>query len=50
MPSLDWAAESSSYYTLLFVDAAASLKRTFVHWFVVNIPGNDIEKGELKAR
>ena len=54
MPDLEWAADSSSYYTVIFFDLDArsrwgSSLRSILHWIVVNIKGNNITSGETKA-
>lgn len=42
-----------SYYTLLMVDPDAPSRknhtmREFIHWMVVNIPGDNVTAGEVK--
>lgn len=51
MPKLTWTADSNSLYTLIFVDPDAPTREDpklgeFRHWFVVNIPGDNIESGD----
>ncbi|XP_046982767.1 protein D3-like [Schistocerca americana] len=53
-PSVTWDAEKDTYYTLAMTDPDAPSRkdpkfREFLHWLVVNIPGNDIAKGETLA-
>jgi phosphatidylethanolamine-binding protein (PEBP) family uncharacterized protein len=48
-PDVDWEAKNDEFYTFLMVDYGAqdSDKPMEVnHWLVVNIPGNNIDKGE----
>lgn len=49
MPDVDWNAKSDEFYTLLMIDCGASDSENIMevnHWLILNIPGNDIEKGE----
>lgn len=49
MPDADWEAESDEFYTLLMTDCGAQDSEKIMevnHWLVLNIPGNDISKGE----
>ena len=52
MPKVSWKeANVTSYYTLLMVDPDAPsrtdrFEKEWHHWLVVNIPGNDVKKGE----
>jgi len=52
-PDVSWTPRTkSSYYTLMKVDPDAPSKsnpssREWRHWLIVNIPGNDITKGEV---
>jgi phosphatidylethanolamine-binding protein (PEBP) family uncharacterized protein len=50
-PSVSWRAESDkTYYTLILTAPdAPSRIREFNHWLVVNIPGSQVNKGEVKA-
>jgi phosphatidylethanolamine-binding protein (PEBP) family uncharacterized protein len=50
---LSWNADSNSYYVVILADPDAPSRanptfREFAHWMIVNIPGNDISKGEIK--
>jgi len=49
--NISWPIEANSLYTLVFSDPDAPsrknpIRREFLHWLVVNIPGTDISKGE----
>lgn len=52
-PVIDWEeADPSEFYTLLMTDPDAPSRQTPVfrewrHWLIVNIPGNDVKKGEV---
>ena len=53
-PNVTWKAEANTYYTLLMTDPdAPSRDNPFMsevrHWLIVNIPENDIGKGETIA-
>lgn len=53
-PKVSWTAETNSFYTLIFTDPDAPsrsnpIRREFLHWLVVNIPGGEIGKGEVLA-
>lgn len=53
-PEVSWAAETNSFYTLIFTDPDAPsrsnpIRREFLHWLIVNIPGAEISKGEVLA-
>ncbi|KRG00078.1 uncharacterized protein Dwil_GK13056, isoform B [Drosophila willistoni] len=54
-PLVEWnPADVSDYYTLIMTDPDAPSRskptfREFKHWVVVNIPGNDVAKGEVLA-
>ncbi|KAF2886035.1 hypothetical protein ILUMI_20138 [Ignelater luminosus] len=50
-PTVKWPAEEGSFYVLMMVDPDAPSRqnpkfREWHHWLVVNIPGNDVAKGE----
>lgn len=50
-PIVTWDVESDSYYTLIMSDPDAPSRETptfreISHWYVVNIPGNNVEKGD----
>ena len=52
-PVISWNADSNSFYTVILSDPDAPSRATpamreICHW-VVNIPGNQISKGELKV-
>ncbi|KAH7709778.1 Phosphatidylethanolamine-binding protein PEBP [Aphelenchoides avenae] len=49
-PEVSWPAEDDQLYTLVMVDPDAPTHteptlREYLHWLVVNIPGNDVKKG-----
>jgi len=49
-----WQADPNSRYTLIFTDPDAPSRqnprsREFQHWLVVNIPGDQLEKGDTLA-
>ena len=46
-PTLSWSADRSSLYTVVIVDeGVASLNgMQYIHWIMINIPGNDILSG-----
>ncbi|XP_045465982.1 phosphatidylethanolamine-binding protein homolog F40A3.3-like [Harmonia axyridis] len=51
VPTVKWAADSSTLYTLCMTDPDAPSRkepqyREWHHWLVGNIPGNDVSKGE----
>uniref|UniRef100_A0A069DQ07 Putative phosphatidylethanolamine-binding protein n=1 Tax=Panstrongylus megistus TaxID=65343 RepID=A0A069DQ07_9HEMI len=51
-PSVEWNADPNLYYTLCMTDPDAPSRkdpkfREWHHWLVVNIPGNEISKGEV---
>ena len=48
VPVVSWNAEPDAFYTLLMVDPESTIPE-FVHWLVVNIPGNDLNSGEVKS-
>ncbi|XP_030562662.1 protein D2 isoform X2 [Drosophila novamexicana] len=53
-PVVEWMAEPDTYYTLMMVDPDAPSRseprlREFKHWLVINIPGNDVDKGDALA-
>lgn len=50
-PIVTWDAEEGAYYTLFQIDLDPPSRKfaclgEFRHWLVVNIPGNDVNKGE----
>ncbi|KAF0991114.1 hypothetical protein HZS_4891 [Henneguya salminicola] len=50
-PHVTWDAEEGKLYTLIMTDPDAPSRndpkyREWFHWVVVNIPGNDVSKGE----
>jgi len=52
--SIKWTAEVGAMYTLCMIDPDAPSRQDpsrgeVKHWLVVNIPGNDISKGETLA-
>lgn len=51
-PKVTWDAEPNALYTLIMTDPDAPSRtspkfREWHHWLVVNIPGNDVSKGEV---
>lgn len=51
IPTIVWDAQPEDFYTLIFTDPDAPSRenperRENLHWLVVNIPGNQLEKGE----
>uniref|UniRef100_A0A1A9W5P5 Phosphatidylethanolamine-binding protein n=1 Tax=Glossina brevipalpis TaxID=37001 RepID=A0A1A9W5P5_9MUSC len=53
-PKVVWTAQEDEYYTLIMTDPDAPSRaepkfREFRHWLVANIPGNQVEKGEVIA-
>jgi len=49
-PNISWKAEKNTYYTLIMTAPdAPSRIREFNHWLVVNIPGSQVNQGEVKT-
>jgi len=53
-PTVLWSADENSLYTLALIDADAPSRQNPVisqikHWLVINIPGDQVEKGEILA-
>jgi phosphatidylethanolamine-binding protein (PEBP) family uncharacterized protein len=53
-PFVKWDADSNSFYTLLMTDPDAPSRqshqaREWLHWLVVNIPGNNVSQGDQKV-
>ncbi|XP_037821554.1 protein D3-like [Lucilia sericata] len=53
-PEVSWKAEQGSLYTLLMVDPDAPshknpIRREVLHWFVINIPENRVNEGQVVA-
>ncbi|RZC43038.1 PBP domain containing protein [Asbolus verrucosus] len=51
-PSLKWNVEDDAFYTLCMTDPDAPSRKTpkfreWHHWLVVNIPGSNIDQGEV---
>ncbi|KAK6101136.1 Phosphatidylethanolamine-binding family protein [Brugia pahangi] len=51
-PKVSWDAEAKSLYTLVMTDPDAPSRqnpkfREWHHWLVVNIPGQDVSKGDV---
>lgn len=51
-PVVEYEVESNAYYTLIMTDPDAPSRqnpksREWQHWLVVNIPGNDVNKGNV---
>ncbi|XP_016841347.1 protein D3-like [Nasonia vitripennis] len=54
VPSVAWKSEASGFYTICMTDPDAPSRsepkfREFLHWLVVNVPGEDIAKGDTLA-
>ncbi|XP_058797988.1 protein D2-like isoform X2 [Phymastichus coffea] len=54
-PLIEWNFDSSKFYTLILNDPDAPSRenpqmREFLHWAIVNIPGNDFAKGDTLAK
>jgi phosphatidylethanolamine-binding protein (PEBP) family uncharacterized protein len=52
-PSVTWESDEHAYYTLIMTDPDAPTResakfREWLHWMVVNIPGDAIEQGDVK--
>lgn len=53
-PQVHWTVEDGKFYTVFMIDPDAPSranpsKREWFHWGVINIPGCDIDKGEVFA-
>ncbi|KAM7359464.1 uncharacterized protein ACRADG_012882 [Cochliomyia hominivorax] len=51
-PKIEWRAQAGTYYTLIMTDPDAPSRkepkmREWHHWLVVNIPGDNLSKGEV---
>uniref|UniRef100_A0A1A9ZSY2 Phosphatidylethanolamine-binding protein n=1 Tax=Glossina pallidipes TaxID=7398 RepID=A0A1A9ZSY2_GLOPL len=51
-PEIFWEAKPGAYYTLMMIDPDAPSRssprfRSYQHWLVTNIPGDQIEKGDI---
>ncbi|XP_013100098.1 protein D3 [Stomoxys calcitrans] len=51
-PKIEWQAEAGTYYTLIMTDPDAPSRkeptmREWHHWLVGNIPGDQLNKGEV---
>lgn len=51
-PKVEWQAEAGTYYTLIMTDPDAPSRkepvmREWHHWLVGNIPGDQLNKGEV---
>uniref|UniRef100_A0AC35TMT1 Phosphatidylethanolamine-binding protein n=1 Tax=Rhabditophanes sp. KR3021 TaxID=114890 RepID=A0AC35TMT1_9BILA len=51
-PKVSYTADKDAFYTLCFIDPDLEnkehqFKNPVKHWLVVNIPGNDVEAGEV---
>ncbi|KAJ8686744.1 hypothetical protein QAD02_022538 [Eretmocerus hayati] len=51
VPSIEWSYDPSSFYTLIMTNIdplsrQRPIYREFLHWMVVNIPGDDFNQGE----
>ncbi|XP_011160620.1 protein D2 isoform X2 [Solenopsis invicta] len=54
-PTVQWNAETNSFYTLCMTDPDAPSRenpkfREWHHWLVGNIPGSDVSKGEVLSQ
>ncbi|KAM8705223.1 hypothetical protein ACLKA7_009648 [Drosophila subpalustris] len=52
VPQLDWSTEPDALYTVLLTDPDAPSRkepkfREWHHWLVVNVPGNQVDKGDV---
>lgn len=52
MPKMEWPTEPNALYTVLLTDPDAPSRkqpsfREWHHWLVVNVPGTDIDKGDV---
>lgn len=52
IPKIEWPTEPNTLYTVLLTDPDAPSRkqptfREWHHWLVVNIPGTDIDKGDV---
>ena len=50
-PTLKWNADEDEYYTIILSDPDAPSRanpaiREVRHWYVVNIPGSNVDEGE----
>ncbi|KAJ1373582.1 hypothetical protein KIN20_036024 [Parelaphostrongylus tenuis] len=53
-PKLTWDTDPGALYTVIFTDPDAPSRkeatyREWHHWLIVNVPGNDISKGDVLA-
>lgn len=53
-PAVTWPASSDGYYTLIMIDpdmpnTIHPVDREFLHWMVVNIPGNLVSLGDVRV-
>ncbi|BFF92992.1 protein D1 [Drosophila madeirensis] len=53
-PYVAWSAPMTNYYTLLMIDpdapsAQQPSAREFLHWMVLNIPGNQLIMGDVRV-
>lgn len=52
-PSLDWPSMDPNKYYVIYMgcpdgpEVANPVWREVVHWFVVNVPGNQVDKGDV---
>ncbi|XP_030383786.1 putative odorant-binding protein A5 [Scaptodrosophila lebanonensis] len=51
-PKLDWDADEDTYYTIVMLTPDAPSRenpiyRSWLHWLVVNVPGDSISKGQI---
>ncbi|CAJ0923126.1 unnamed protein product, partial [Mesorhabditis belari] len=54
VPTVTWEAEPNALYSLIFIDPDAPSRQKprpgeFKHWLVINIPGNQVDKGDVAA-
>ncbi|XP_055934592.1 protein D2-like [Argiope bruennichi] len=53
-PTIQYQADNETLYTLIMLDADApfpdlNISTTFLHWLIVNIPGNNVNEGQTIA-
>lgn len=54
-PSLQWGGEEGSFYSVFMTDPDAPSRKDqkfgeWYHWGVINVPGEDLSKGEVIAQ
>lgn len=53
-PEVSWTAEGDAFYTICMIDPDAPsrkkpIAREWHHWLVVNVPGNNVDKGKKRT-